>query len=101
MEAGAALYAKEPTAAEAAEWGMTIEEASPPVGVWPDNMPTVSVFIAMSTQWRVGMNGPIGLDYTALSHVMRMTGVRRPEWPYVFDGVRIMESAALEEMRKK
>lgn len=102
MEAGASLYAKAPTQAELAAFGMTAEEASgPPVEVWPDNMTTVSAFIAMGTQWRIGMNGPTGLDYAALSHVMRMTGVRRAEWPYVFEGVRIMESAALAEIRKK
>lgn len=54
----------------------------------------------MSTQWRVGMAGATGLDYGALPHVMRLSGVPRKNWPDVFDGVRIMEDAALETMRK-
>jgi hypothetical protein len=83
-------------------WGLTVEEAAgPPVEVWPDNWSTVQVFAAMETQWRIGMSGPAGLDYGVLPNVMRMTGVPRKEWPIVFDGIRIMEGAALDKMREK
>jgi hypothetical protein len=61
---------------------------------------TVHVFVAASTQWRVGVAGPTGLDYGALAEVMRMMAVPRRDWFDVFDGIRIMESAALEVMRK-
>ncbi|KIF80812.1 hypothetical protein TSA66_00925 [Noviherbaspirillum autotrophicum] len=82
--------------------GLTVEEASgPPAEILPENQTTVDVFIAMSTQWRTGMGGPIGLDYNALHLVMRMSSIRRDEWPFVFDGVRAMEAAALEKMREK
>lgn len=63
-------------------------------------MATVNVFVAMGTQWRVGGMGAIGLDYGPLPGVMRMMGVPRKDWPDVFEGIRIMEDAALEEMRK-
>lgn len=80
---------------------MTVEEASgPPVEIWPDNIAAVNVFISMSTQWRVGMNGPIGLDYNAMTFVMRTAGVTKAERADVFDGIRIMEDVALETMRK-
>ncbi len=55
----------------------------------------------MSTQWRVGMSGPTGLDYVALPQVMRLTGVPRKDWQDVFDGIRTMEDAALEKMRSE
>lgn len=54
----------------------------------------------MSTQWRVGMAGATGLDYGALPEVLRMSGIARGEWPDIFEGIRIMEDAALELMRK-
>jgi hypothetical protein len=61
----------------------------------------VNTFIAAATQWRTGMAGPTGLDYSAMPTVMRLTGVPRKEWPQVFDGLRLMEDAALEAMRKE
>lgn len=99
---GAALYTPGPSEAEAARFGLTVDEASgPPVEVWPDNLHTVNSFISLSTQWRVGMNGPTGLDYGAVPVVMRMAGIPRADWPEVFDGLRVMEDAALEAIRKQ
>lgn len=96
-----ALYSKGPSAAEAAAFGLTVEEAQGSgVGIWPDNVPIVNVFTAMSTQWRVSHAGPIGLDYNALPVVMRMAGILRAEQSDVFEGVRIMEDAALIQIRR-
>ena len=58
------------------------------------------MFIAMSTQWRVGMSGATGLDYGALPGVLRMSGIARKDWAEVFEGVRVMEDAALQVMQK-
>lgn len=41
------------------------------------------------------------MDYAALPEVFRMMGIFRREWPDLFDAIRIMERAALEEMHKK
>lgn len=76
------------------------EASGPPVEVWPDNVVAVNVFIAMSTQWRTGYRGPTGLDYAVLPAVLRLTGVPADERAGVFDGLRAMEDAALETMRK-
>ena len=71
-----------------------MEEASgEDVKVWPDNVPTLNVFVAMSTQWRVGNNGATGLDYAALPVVEDRVGIRAD-----FDGLRAMEEAALAQM---
>ena len=71
-----------------------MEEASgEAVGVWPDNVPTLNVFVVMSTQWRVGYNGATGLDYAALPVVEDRVGIRAD-----FDGLRAMEEAALAQM---
>lgn len=81
-----------------------MEEASgPPVEVFPDNWQTLEVYMAMTTQWRMGASGPIGLDYGCLlgKHgVMAMLGVRRGDRPEVFSGIQIMESAALKYINK-
>ena len=95
------LYTPGPTEAEAAVFGFTVDEAGGPAEeVWPDNVATVNVFVAMSTQWRVGMGGPTGLDYAALPPVLRLLGVPTADRADVFDGLRTMEDAALETMRK-
>jgi hypothetical protein len=78
-----------------------LDEASgEAIEVWPDNVMIVNVFISMSTQWRVGMAGPTGLDYAVLPFVMRANGVPITERRAVFDGIRTMEDAALLTMRE-
>lgn len=69
--------------------------------VWPDNVNTVNAFVAMATQWRVGFHGPYGLDYSALPQVLRLVRIPRAEWSEVFDGLRVMEDAALAEIRSR
>lgn len=82
-------------------FGLTVDEAGgEAVDVWPDVVDSVNVFIAAATQWRVGMKGATGLDYTALEATLRLTGLPRKDWPQVFDDIRIMEDEALKTMRK-
>lgn len=95
------MYAKGATAAEAAQFGLTLEEAQgDAVEIWPDNMLAVNCFIGMSTQWRVGMSGATGLDYNALPFVMRSTGVKPADRNDVFADLRILEDEALAVMRE-
>jgi hypothetical protein len=68
--------------------------------VWPDNVDTVNVFIAASTQWRVGMGGATGLDYAALPAIMKFVGIPKKRQSEVFEGIRLMERAALDEMKR-
>lgn len=67
--------------------------------MWPDNWTAVLVFESLSTQWRVGMSGPTGLDYAVLPTVLRLAAVPRAEWADTFECIRVMEVAALEKMR--
>ncbi len=50
----------------------------------------------MGTQWRVGMGGAIGLDYVALPLVAKALRIKLT--PARFDGLRVMEGAALVVM---
>ena len=78
-----------------------MEEASgPPIEVWPDNWESVGVFLAMDTQWRFGAMGPTGLDYGVLPTVLQdFLNIKRADWPAIFHDIRVMESAALQQMR--
>lgn len=83
-------------------YGLTeddLDEAA--VEVWPENLPAVNAFIAMSTQWRVGGFGATGLDYNAAPPVFRFIQIPEEEWPDTFDGVRTMEAEALKIMGEK
>lgn len=55
----------------------------------------------MATQWRHGMNGPTGLDYSALPVVLKLEAVPKKNQQDVFDCIRAMEGAALCEIHKK
>ena len=81
---------------------MTLDEASGgDVEIWPDNILAVRVFLAMSTQWRVGLAGATGLDYGALPAVMRLMQVPPGERRIVFNDLRALEDAALETIQKR
>jgi hypothetical protein len=66
-----------------------------PFGLWPDNVTAVALFCGLLTQWRMGPNGPIGLDYAALPLVARSTGVRPRQMRQAFDGLQTLEAEAL------
>jgi hypothetical protein len=92
-----ALYTAPPSAAEAAAFGLTVEEASgPELGLWPDCVQSVNVFIYLGTQWRHGQAGKTGLDYGAVPAVLRLLGVARRDWMGIFEDLRVLESTALQ-----
>ncbi len=66
--------------------------------IWPENRQTWNVFCSMRTQWlrSNGMSGDryLGLNYVALESVMRMLKIRNQD--EIFNGIRVMESAAME-----
>lgn len=47
------------------------------------------------------MNGATGLDYSALPFVLKALDVRKKDWGWMLDDIRLMESVALKEMRKE
>lgn len=74
------------------------------LAVLPWNLEAVRVFWALSTQWRIvaGMTATrVGLDYTAIRPVLDLLEIPSERWPRVFDSLRVMESAALAEDRRR
>ena len=80
---------------------MRDEEGPAHFKVWPENWPTLEVFLAMAEQWRwTGGMEPrrAGLDFNALPVVYEGLQVRRKRRPEVFAGLLVMQRAALEIM---
>lgn len=78
-----------------------IEEAPEAMEVWPENWDALNVMIGMGTQWRIGHNGPTGLDYGALPFVMKMCGVPAADRNEAFALVRVMEAEALTQLAER
>jgi hypothetical protein len=70
------------------------------VDVWPENWDAVLLFDAIGTQWLVGPNGPYGLNYLVLYQRMDRMKLTPERYQEMEDQIRILEGAALEEMRK-
>lgn len=78
-------------------WGCSAEQVAPPLPILPDVWPSLQIFIDMGTQWRVGINGAIGLDYNVLPMLFdlhEVTNRRR-----TLGDLRKLEGIALEEIR--
>ncbi len=52
----------------------------------------------ISTQWRTGMNGAVGLDYNAMNTVAEIYGLEIT--PVIFEKIRAIEYYVLEKAQK-
>ena len=68
------------------------------INVWPDVWSSFLVFQSASTQWRTGMSGPTGLDYSVIPWLMKSHGIEDEAAALV--DIRIMEAEALKVMHK-
>jgi len=69
--------------------------------VFPDNWTSFLVFRDMLTQWRIGMQGLTGLDYTALPALPAVKRMDDEEYEDMFFCVQVMERAAIKHVRSK
>ena len=87
-----------PDNAHLAGLGMTAEDyAQPEQPLWAEHWPAVSLLCAMSTQWRTGPSGPVGLDYGVLDRTLRSLGLTDPD-DAIFRDLQVLETAALGEI---
>lgn len=101
-EAVEALYWKRPTAAELKALGMKEKHfPEPVVTVWPEGWAAIQLFTRVGNQWRAGMGGPFALDYTAVRAEMDESGIPAEDRPELMRHIRVIEAAALEQMRKE
>ena len=80
-----------PSGSHAGAW-----EPDKELWLWPENRPVWELWLAVQTQWRVGMAGATGLDYSAVAAVMHLQGVPRKERPELLALLRVLEGEALE-----
>lgn len=71
------------------------------VEVWPDNALPVALFLELATQWRHGMNGITGLDYTAVVATLDEHGLEGDTRRDAFSGIKVMERAVLKAKMEK
>jgi len=69
--------------------------------LWPENLAAVDLFMEVSTQWRVGMSGPTGLDYAGVLAVMEINGIAPEDRRERLQELRVMERAALDVMSEQ
>lgn len=56
-----------------------------------ENLEVVLWFLRMQTQWRVGMNGPVGMEYGVFLLWAKEEGVKRRDRVWLLDDLRLME----------
>lgn len=97
------MYHRLPTKDELGEdSGLDPEDyALDPVDVWPANWEAFCLFADLETQWRVGIGGATGLDYTAVVSMMDLHEVPRERRRELLADLQVMEKAALKQMRVK
>lgn len=69
--------------------------------LWPDNEKSIALFSTISTQWRVGMGGPTGLDYNVLFARMDRMKLDESSYENLFDDIRVIESEALSILNNR
>ena len=57
------------------------------------------MFLRCQTQWRVGMSGIIGLDYTSVIEMIKLYLVE--DTVAMLENLQIMEAAALQALNKE
>lgn len=93
------MYEADASAHQAGLFGLSLEEIPPEIiEIWDINWAAFSVFHSMSTQWRVGMSGPTGLDYSVIPTIASMLGYKKKDVQDMFPDIQVMENEALITM---
>jgi hypothetical protein len=67
--------------------------------VLPENVITVSVFLELRNHWMAGASADgearMVMDHGQIKSTLELMGVKRREWPELFNGLKVMESEAI------
>ena len=69
--------------------------------LWPENEEVLGIWLAIQTQWSVGMAGATGLHYPGVETCMRMRGLKKKAQRDTFLLIQMMERACLEEWARQ
>jgi len=94
------MYSSGPSDDELEALGFTREDVTDDsiLEIYPENWVPFQIFIDLVRQWRIGMGGPTGLDYSALPFVFDLHEVKKKKRREVFEALRVMEDEALRVM---
>ena len=67
--------------------------------VLEQNWQTVEMFLRCQTQWRVGMSGIIGLDYTSVLKMIKLYNIE--DHTAMLESLQIMEASVLSALNKE
>lgn len=75
------------------------DAASADFQIEPECVESVAMFNRVSTQWRIGPRGPVGLDYGAVQFMLSLYPSNEPR--QLVEDLQVMENAWLEEWGKR
>ena len=94
------MYESAPTDADLAVAGLTRDEVTTSVGIWPQNVRAYNTFYGLRKQWNIApMGGPIGLNFLVAYNRMDRMGLTTEEYNQLDEDLQVMEDAALQAMR--
>ena len=67
--------------------------------VLEQNWQTVEMFLRCQTQWRVGMSGIIGFDYTSVIEMIKLYNI--DNHTAMLENLQIMEASVLKAINKE
>lgn len=77
------------------------EEQAEPLYLWPENLSSWNLYQAVSTQWVVSVEGPVGLHYPSVESVMRMWRIKPRDQQRKLKEIQAMERAALAAWQER
>ncbi|MPQ85507.1 hypothetical protein F0170_16815 [Pseudomonas sp. MAFF 730085] len=95
------MYEPPPSAEQLAAFGLDASDMEEAFEVWPCVWPAFRLFDGLSTQWRTGACGATGIDYTAITSVAELIGMKKKQLREIFPDLQIMEAEALLVMSEQ
>ncbi|MGC0155496.1 DUF1799 domain-containing protein [Chromobacterium vaccinii] len=91
------MYERQPDANQLEAFGLSAADLGQQqdVEVWPDNWQAVQLLNRMSTQWRVGFGGVVGLDYNVLYRMIDRLELSSKEIDQIESDIQLMENEVL------
>lgn len=90
---------------DARRWGIGLPEnwqsepGTSDEGIWVEHLDAFNAFLAVSSQWRVGGNQFLGLDYSAVKAGFEFAGIALSSSDWA--DFRLIEAGAREELNRK
>jgi hypothetical protein len=73
--------------------------------VYAINWPTLTIFWATWNQWKkivsAGNNIKDAIDWAQVESALKLSGIKRGQWPMIFEGLQAMEIEVLEILNRE